>query len=148
MRTQELKEFAEERNLTLRFLKTNYKDIIYREGRKQSIDVEAYEELMPKRSSNSRRKPSFTQKTILKREYDKVDKFDQFILASGQEVEFLAGEKEQESDPRRITLLEFEIEELQEAIAEKERLKRRAEMKIDLIIPPSKKTDSKDSKKS
>ena len=142
MRTQELKEFAEERKLTIRFLKSAYKDIIYREGRKQSIDVDAYEELMPKRCSKNRKRSKFTKKTILKRQLDKVDKCDELIIASGQEIEFLKSKIEAEPDPHKIALYNFEIDDLQNAIGENEMKKKRAELEIDRIIPTSKKKDT------
>lgn len=144
MKTQELNSFAEERGLTLRYLKATYGDIIFREGRKLSIDAEAYDELMPKRSTNKRKKPAFSQKTILKRELNKLAKCDEFITASGQEISFLTNKQSREKDLRKVALLGFEIEELQEAIAERELLKNRSELKINQLIPP---TSSKDSKR-
>lgn len=137
MITKELKAFAEERGLKVRYLKRVYSDIIYREGNKLSIDVDAYDRLMPDRSASSnRKKPSFSDKTQLKRVIGKVDRFDHFITASGQELEFLQERKEHETDLHKIALLQLEIDELNAAIAEKELLKRRAEMEIKRLMPP------------
>lgn len=144
----EIKAFAEERGITVRYLKRIYSDIIYREGRKLSIDAEAYDRLMPERSSSNRKKSLFSGKTRLKREIKKVEKYDHFITASGQEVEFLTEQKEQILDPHRVAILELEIEELKNSIAEKELLKRRAEMEITRLMPRSLKIVSKEAKES
>ena len=98
MNKHELISFAEERGISVRYLKQNHSDLFIREGRVVSIKVDEYDKRLSEtepKPKKKRKKPVFSPKTLLKREMKKVKDYDDFIIASGQEINQKQDEKEQ-----------------------------------------------------
>ena len=151
MRLAEINQFTKERGISVRYLKTKHADVLKREGRKISVDVDAYEEKLMKQESETktgqRKAPTISKRVLFQRELNKLEKCNQFITASGQEVENLKDEIEQEDNEHKAALLAYEIEELQEAITEKEKKKKAAERKMGRLMPPTIHTNQKNPNK-